>query len=641
MFKNRTTALLLILILLVAAGFRFYGLRWDDDLRGYPHPDERHLANTMSRISIPRPIDWDMLLNDPDHSPLNPRRLIPDGSGKHFDLAYGTLPVYLYRLTAVALSKIANQPDLDSYLQYGLIGRSITALFSLLTVYWVYRIGKTTYGEQTGLFAAALLAACVLHIQLSHFMTVDLIMSAMLTAGLLACVRFAQSGRTRDAIWMGIMLGTGMTVKFNGITLGAGIAAAYMVAWLAGKRTLKDLLAYCVPLTLAFWLVAFAAFEYYAVRDPYTYAEAIGIQAKMVSGETDWPYTRQYVNTAPYLFQLKNLVVWGLGWPLGIAAVAGTLTSAMGLINAFLRPSSSTNTLWDRFQQWTSAPDRAGVLVLLGWAIPFFAYTAQLEVKFLRYMLPLTPVLCLLAARLLLQVRTWLAEHWLKSEGQGSAIGHVVAWSPTAIVLLASLLWSSAYMRVYAQEHPWQAASRWFFENAAPGSTYTWEAWGDRLPADLPAQDLYRAAYGLMDRDIWMHIYSDMPTEDKLAHISSSLRQADYVILSTPRLYLSVARLPWRYPVELRYYELLFTEQLGFERVGRFTAFPGLGSYEVNDLAADQSFFDYEHPLVLIYRKTRDLSDQEWRDLFAEQLQISPSPTRQGNQPPVQLPIPQ
>jgi hypothetical protein len=144
-----------------------------------------------------------------------------------------------------------------------------------------------------------------------------------------------------------------------------------------------------------------------------------------------------------------------------------------------------------------------------------------------------------------------------------------------------------------------------------------------------------------MDRDIWMHIYSDMPTEDKLAHISSSLRQADYVILSTPRLYLSVARLPWRYPVELRYYELLFTEQLGFERVGRFTAFPGLGSYEVNDLAADQSFFDYEHPLVLIYRKTRDLSDQEWRDLFAEQLQISPSPTRQGNQPPVQLPIPQ
>jgi len=648
MLKKRTATLLLILILLVAAGFRFYGLRWDDDLRGYPHPDERHLANTMSRIAIPRPIDWDLLLNDPDHSPLNPRRLIPDGSGSHFDLAYGTLPVYLYRLTAVVLPKIADQPDLDSYLEYGIIGRSITALFSLLTVYWVYRIGRATYGKQTGLLGAALLSACVLHIQLSHFMTVDLIMSAILAAGLLACVRFAQKGRTRDAIWMGITLGLGMTAKFNGITLGAGIAAAYVVAWLAGKRTLKDLLAYCVPLTLVFWLVAFAAFEYYAIRDPYTYAEAIGTQAKMVSGETDWPYTRQYINTAPYLFQLKNLVAWGMGWPLGVAAIAGTLASALGLVSAFLRPASFSerqpdspaNVLWGRLQQWASTPDRAGSLVLLGWTVPFFAYTAQLEVKFLRYMLPLTPVLCLLAAHLLLQTHTWVTNRWPKAGSKGNVVSRLVSWSPAAIVLVASLLWSLAYMRVYAQEHPWQAASRWFYENAAPGSTYTWEAWGDRLPADLPAQDLYRAAYGFMDRDIWMHIYYDMTTEDKLAHISSSLRQADYVILSTPRLYLSVARLPWRYPIEIRYYELLFTEQLGFELVGRFTAFPGLGSYEVNDLTADQSFFDYEHPLVLIYRKTRDLSDQEWRDLFAEQLQIEPNPMRQGDDPPVQLPIP-
>jgi hypothetical protein len=118
------------------------------------------------------------------------------------------------------------------------------------------------------------------------------------------------------------------------------------------------------------------------------------------------------------------------------------------------------------------------------------------------------------------------------------------------------------------------------------------------------------------------------------------LRQADYVILSTPRVYMSVARLPWRYPVEIRYYELLFTEQLGFELAARFTAFPRLGFWEINDLAADQSFFDYEHPLVLIYRKTRDLADEEWQRLFAEQLRARPEATREGDDPPVQLPIP-
>ena len=146
-------------------------------------------------------------------------------------------------------------------------------------------------------------------------------------------------------------------------------------------------------------------------------------------------------------------------------------------------------------------------------------------------------------------------------------------------------------------------------------------------------------------RDVNMHIYHDMPPQDKVQHIADSLQQADYVVLSTPRLYLSVARLPWRYPVEIRYYELLFTEQLGYDLESRFTAFPGLdipgiGAIEVNDLDADQSFFDYEHPLVLIYRKTRDLSDREWQTLFAEQLQTVLETTREGDDPPVQLPMP-
>ena len=670
MVKSRYITIALILILIVATALRLYGLRWDDDLSGYPHPDERHLANTMTHVSIPRPVDWNLLLNDPDHSPLNPRRLIPNGSGDHYDLAYGTLPVYGYRLVAVLLARITGNPERDTYYAYGMVGRAITAFFSTLTVLWVYRIGRRTFDAPVALLGAALLAVCVLHIQLSHFMTVDLLMSALLTVGLLFSVRFAQGGRSIDAIGIGLMLGLGMAAKFNGITLGAGIAAAYGVAWLSNKRSLGSLLAYFVPLTLLFCLAGFGLFEYYAVRDPYTYAHAIGIQAKMVSGETDWPYTRQYVNTAPYLFQLKNLVVWGMGWPLGIAAVGGVV-GAVGLLIASLlsprnpqsrapqlagaapllgqvRGSRGTGLLGalrvsvvkEKLAHWLGAPERAGTVVLLGWAIPYFAYTARIEVKFLRYMLPLAPVLCLLAARMLLRLGDLLVWGWRQVRGQESSPTPVLRWVPAILVLLPTALWALAYMRVYAQEHPWQAASRWFFQNAPRGSTYTWEAWGDRLPADLPAEGLTRMGHDLLNRDVWMYIYHDMPPVDKLAHIVGSLREADYVILSTPRLYMSVTRLPWRYPVEIRYYELLFAEQLGYELVNKFTAFPGLGPWEVNDLEADQSFFDYEHPPVLIFRKTRDLSDREWQDLFAEQLETMPEATRKGDSPPVQLPIP-
>jgi hypothetical protein len=275
---------------------------------------------------------------------------------------------------------------------------------------------------------------------------------------------------------------------------------------------------------------------------------------------------------------------------------------------------------------------------MLGWSLPFFVYTARLEVKFLRYMLPLTPVFSLFAAQFALWLGRQLASGWAHLRRRGPSIWP--KWVLPALILLPSLLWAVAYMRVYAQEHPWQAASRWFYENAPGGSTYTWEAWGDRLPVDLPEKGLYRAEYGYLDRDVWMHIYHDMPPDEKLAHIVQSLRQADYVILSTPRLYLSVARLPWRYPVEIRYYELLFTAGLRFELAAKFTAWPGLGPCEIDDMGADQSFYDYDHPLVLVFRKVRDLTDQEWQALFSEQLRAQPRATREGDARPVQLPIP-
>ena len=39
--KLYQTRILFVTIILLAAVFRLYGLKWDDDLPGYPHPDER------------------------------------------------------------------------------------------------------------------------------------------------------------------------------------------------------------------------------------------------------------------------------------------------------------------------------------------------------------------------------------------------------------------------------------------------------------------------------------------------------------------------------------------------------------------------------------------------------------------------
>ena len=48
-------------------------------------------------------------------------------------------------------------------------------------------------------------------------------------------------------------------------------------------------------------------------------------------------------------------------------------------------------------------PPRRAEWVLLAWTLPYFAFTGALYVKFPRYLLPLTPLLALYAARLLLR----------------------------------------------------------------------------------------------------------------------------------------------------------------------------------------------------------------------------------------------
>jgi YYY domain-containing protein len=86
-------------------------------------------------------------------------------------------------------------------------------------------------------------------------------------------------------------------------------------------------------------------------------------------------------------------------------------------------------------------------------------------------------------------------------------------------------------------------------------------------------------------------------------------------------------RLPWRYPITTRYYELLFQERLGFELVGTFTSYPSLLGFTINDDHADESFTVYDHPKVLIFGKTRQLSEEEFRELFQEALATEPSLT--------------
>jgi YYY domain-containing protein len=183
-----------------------------------------------------------------------------------------------------------------------------------------------------------------------------------------------------------------------------------------------------------------------------------------------------------------------------------------------------------------------------------------------------------------------------------------------AVALGWTIFWALAFVAgVYGTEHTWITASRWIYEHIPDGLVLASEHWDDDLPLSLPEPGANMGAHGYRLVDLPM--YED-DNEGKYQLLRSGLREADYIILSTNRLYGAIPRLPERYPMSTRYYQLLFAGELGFEKVAEFTAYPRLGPFVFNDDASDESFTVYDHPKPIIFHKVRELSDSEWDSLL-------------------------
>src|SRR3989344_2686480 len=113
-----------LIILLLAAFFRFYGVNWDQNQ--HLHPDERFLTMVTGDISWPRSAGEYF---NTDISPLNPQN-------RNFGFfVYGTFPLLLTKMIAEWLNSAY-------YNGLTLIGRKLSALFDLGTVILVFFIAK-------------------------------------------------------------------------------------------------------------------------------------------------------------------------------------------------------------------------------------------------------------------------------------------------------------------------------------------------------------------------------------------------------------------------------------------------------------------------------------------------------------------
>jgi hypothetical protein len=390
--------LLLALILLAGAALRMVNIAWDDGTM--PHPDERSTV-AFYAPSIRWPDDLGIAL-DPHRSPLNPFWDVANQTRRSY--TYGHFPLYALVLTASAAQSLVPPaaslgvptPWLQFLSQartpegYAYLGRFLVALSDTATIYLVYLLGRRLYGAWAGLLAAAFSAFTVLQIQLAHFFAVDPVSTTFTLLALYGATRMYDRRTGGTAVLAGVGIGLAVSSKYSA----APIAAAPLVAVaLSVLQTPPEDRADARRLAMRNLLIAGGvAFVVFAVTSPFVLLDfqdfwqaVVKEQGDMVSGMADFPFTRQYRGTLPYLYFIDQQIRWGMGWPLGLLAFAGL---AWVLIRAVLRRASP------------------GEWILLSWVILYFVPTGLFLAKFMRYMVPVDPLFVLFGAGLVANVKS-------------------------------------------------------------------------------------------------------------------------------------------------------------------------------------------------------------------------------------------
>ena len=612
-------------ILAVALGLRLYGLGWDSGFDWTPHPDERAILSKTVQLSFP--LDDLGSLLDAERSTWNPRWF-----------PYGSMPLYALSVVRSAASTLTGAELHD----LRLLARAISALADVATVAMVFVLGWRVYGRGVGLLAAALTALAVLHVQLSHFFAVDTLATLFSVAALYFLYRVARHGRPRDSVLAGVLIGLGLATKVSLFPIVAAFGVAHLIHVLGAlEGPSRQSKAFSVRLSSALCgavagaaaiAAVFVLTQPYALLDWRRFLSDVTEQSEMVRRIRDYPYTRQYVDTTPYLYHARQLATWGLGWPLGVVALAGLVYAAVRgmrpvyglayLAAGWVAPAAML-LLWDGILAIAaasavslaallatlvvrSASSRVDVL-LLSWLAPYLLITGAFEVKFLRYLLPVTPFLLLFGSRML-----W--DLWRRAGDWRGGEARPLVSVGIAIVVGASALYALAYVAgVYGQPLTSVRAGEWVTENVPRGAVILKEHWEEGLPR-LGGYDI---------RELEMY---NSDGARKQSHVAERLAEADYLVLYSNRLYGTVSRLPERYPMGREFYRLLFSGQLGYDIRHVETAYPSLlgvglvddtfgrtglpepaASREQADFTvalrlgyADESFTVYDHPKVFV-----------------------------------------
>lgn len=567
-FRNKNKFLLLFLILILGAFFRFYGLNWD--MNQHLHPDERFL--TMVGNAMKTPQNLSEYLN-PEISTYNPANI-----GYSF-FVYGTLPLLLNKTIAVLYAN-------DTYNNFTIQGRFISALADLFIILFLFKTvalfeKKYSLSPAIKYWASFFYAVAVLPIQLSHFFAVDTFLNLFMFASFYFALNYCLHNKLLHVVMSAIFFGFAMSSKVTAIFL----IPLILFLLLQITTTKKGGIRRAISWRFLVSLLLFVVISYFALRvtDPYVFKNnnffdpspnktfVANIQSlKSTEGIDTWfPPAIQWISKPPVIFSLTNLALFGVGIPYFICMLIGIgyiLTKKRNVV----------------------------LIAILGWVLVFFLYQSLQFVKVMRYFIFLYPFFAIFAAIGFYQLRGFLKQH-----AQG-------LYSLVLFLAIGSILvWPLAFFSIYTKAHSRVAASNWIYQYIPNGSIILTEYWDDGLPLGIENRN------NKVFQNRQLPVF-DQDTQEKWQKMNDFLNQGDYLILTSNRGWGSITTVPDRYPKMSAFYKDLFEGKLSYKKIAEFTSYPSLAYLEIPlkfpDDFAEEQFTVFDHPKVIIFQKEKQAS---------------------------------
>jgi hypothetical protein len=354
--------------------------------------------------------------------------------------AYTYLLHLVYRV--VAIPKGGGEAVIDGYLGNAPwvfeISRALAAVLCLVGVAAVYFVGRQLWDRRTGLVAAAVLCFAFLPVAFSRLAVTDVGTLAPVALVLLFSVRIAERGGGRR--WCA--------------AAGAAAGLAIGFKYTAGLVLLVPALALALPLlarrdhdalrTAALGALALAggAFATFFVTNPFFFLDLDSAlhqlrgQAQLAGNQDKFGQE----NDTGALYYLESLL-WGLGYVAAACAAAGAVLLAQ-LRFARHRPGAPP-----------LASDRVRLALLLVFPVALFLYLSVQSRFFGRWLLPIYPVLALLAGYAFVRGLDALRARAPKLQWPAVAVGAVLLlWQPLAADARSMAVLGNADTRAIARQ---------------------------------------------------------------------------------------------------------------------------------------------------------------------------------------------